>query len=253
MNVEYIDHMGSDLTVVNAARVSMDKHHEELDLDTDPKLIRYLARHEHWTPFAHPQVQLRIEAPIFVANQLKRHQIGFALNEISRRYVKDPPEYHEVKQWRLAPDKSVKQGSGADANEEQNYALRQVAGNLTDKVDETYRNLIDDGIAPEQARALLPMSMHTSWYWTGSLYAWARLCGQRLDPHAQGETQWIAREIDKIISPLFLHSWPILLESTRVRMAAHDMRALLKKWVATGLNDEEILRQRAEELLERIA
>lgn len=253
MNVEYIDHMGSDLTVVNAARVSMDKHHDELDLDADPKLIRYLARHEHWTPFAHAQVQLRISVPIFVSNQLKRHQIGFALNEVSRRYVSDEPEFGSLA-WRKKPDKSVKQGSGAEFSAEEQLEISECYQHALGEAKNMYGVFLRDGVAPEQARAILPQSMYTSFYWTGSLYAWARLCGQRLDSHAQGETRQVAEKIAKIIHPLFPHSWPILLESTRVRMAAHDMRALLKKWVAVGVDsDDDSLRQEAERLLVRVA
>ncbi len=226
MQVDYIDHMGSDLTVVNAARVSHDKHHKEFG-GTDAGLIRHLARHDHWSPFAHPQVQLRITAPIFVSNQLKRHQIGFALNEVSRRYVKDAPDYHVIEQWRMAPPTNVKQGSGRDATPEENAEFRSYAEEATQSANEEYEYLIDSGVAPEQARSLLPQSMHTAWYWTGSLYAWGRLCGQRLDPHAQGETQEIARAIDEIIRPRFPVAWPVLIEAFRMRAAAYDLRDAL--------------------------
>ena len=209
MKVELIDCMGSDLTVVNAARVSMDKHHEAFT-EGDEKLVRYLAKHEHWTPFAHCQAQFRIEAPIFVANQLKRHQIGFALNEVSRRYVDSEPTF-EVLAWRNRPAKNIKQGSGEAFHPEKQALFREAQEYVEKVAQERYRWLLIQGVAPEQARAVLPQSMHTSWYWTGSLYAWARLCRQRLDSHAQGETRQVARSISSDLIDLFPCSWRALM------------------------------------------
>lgn len=208
MKVELIDRMGSDLTVVNAARVSMDKHHTKFTAG-DERLIRYLARHEHWTPFAHPQVQFRIEAPVFVANQLKRHQIGFALNEVSRRYVDSEPAFEAIA-WRYRPDGSIKQGSGGPVPCEVQGAWEGIRLDAQNAAVAAYRRLLKRGAAPELARSVLPQSMHTSWYWTGSLYAWARLCRQRTHPHAQYETGWIARAIRHRIGPLFPVSWRAL-------------------------------------------
>ena len=209
MKVQLIDSMGTDLTVVNAARVSMDKHHDEFTAG-DLRLISYLADHDHWTPFAHPQACFRIDAPIFVANQLKRHQIGFALNEVSRRYVDSEPEFAKLV-WRTRPAGNIKQGSGAGAE-----AMRQALWNETQRKAEksalnAYKRLLKEGAAPEQARAVLPMSMYTSWYWTGSLFAWARLCRQRLDFHAQGETREVAEAIAVEMSSLFPWSWEALM------------------------------------------
>ena len=212
MKVELIDCMGSDLTVVNAARVSMDKHHEEFT-EGDERLIRYLASHEHWTPFAHPQIQFRIEAPIFVANQLKRHQIGFALNEVSRRYIDSEPTF-EALDFRHRPTANIKQGSGRQLPLETQKKASGIQYVLESQAKSAYRHLLALSVAPEQARAVLPQSMHTSWYWTGSLYAWARLCRQRLDSHAQGETRQIAEEIASELAGHFPSSWPALMEGT---------------------------------------
>ena len=208
MRVELIDSMGNDLTVVNAARVSMDKHHDEFT-EGDARLIAYLAKHDHWTPFAHPQATFRIEAPIFVSNQLKRHQIGFALNEVSRRYVDSEPEFYQIK-WRLRPEGNIKQGSGGAA------VMRQALWAETQRKAEkealiAYKTLIREGAAPEQARAVLPQSMYTSWYWTGSLFAWARLGRQRLNAHAQGETRELAEQIAPHMAGLFPVSWTALV------------------------------------------
>lgn len=210
MKVDYIDHMGSDLRVVNAARVSFDKQHSEFDTDKDTKLINYLATHDHWTPFAHCMATFRITAPIFVSNQLKRHQIGFALNEVSRRYVDDTPTFERLA-WRARPDASIKQGSGGELPAEvQEEIDKEIERNNANDV-EWYNWLLGKGVAPEQARAVLPQSMHTSWIWTGSLMAWARLCKQRLDSHAQGETRQVAEAIAVQMAELFPVSWAALV------------------------------------------
>ncbi len=207
---EYIDHMGSDLRVANAARVSFNKWKEELD-DSDIKLIHYLASHQHTTPFRHPQLCVRVTAPIFVANQLKRHCVGFALNEVSRRYVDDDPQFWNPTEWRMRPDKSIKQGSSdipmpPDIQEEimgGYYSVIREAKNL-------YSSLINMGVAPEMARAVLPQSMLTSWIWTGSLHAWLHLLDLRLEAHSQKETQEFAQQAEEIIKqyfPVSLEAW----------------------------------------------
>ena len=211
MQVDLIDHMGSDLTVVNAARVSCDKHHAEFDEVADTRLIDYLARNGHWTPFAHPQVQLRVTCALFVAAQLKRHVVGASLNEVSRRYVDDEP-YFEPLVWRRRPDKSIKQGSGGEVSEMEQALFDQVALKAIKAAQSAYRELLGSGVAPEQARSILPQNMHTSWYWTGSLYFWANLCRQRLHPHAQKETRDVALEIQDRVRPLFPVSWEKLME-----------------------------------------
>ena len=220
--VELIDSMGSDLSVVNAARVSFAKESEwgvDLEQDKtvlyekDQKLISYLARHNHWTPFAHAFLSFRIKAPIFVARQLVKHQVGLAWNEVSRRYVDDEPEFYRLK-WRWAAA-NVKQGSGSEICEE-------TEGSTIDTADEifweavnhcfnAYDALLKLGIAPEQARAVLNLNHHTEWIWSGSLMAFARVCKLRLDPHAQKETQEVAQMINDQVPENFQHSWAALL------------------------------------------
>lgn len=219
MKVELIDHMGSDLTVVNAARVSFSKQssydydpHEQVWhlKDTDERLIAYLAKHGHWSPFAHPQITLRIKAPLFVARQLQKHQVGLSWNEVSRRYVDSEPEF-AFPVFRKRAD-NVKQGSSNEFPEdldgcEQLFLFAQNACHAV------YQKLLAKGVCPEQARMVLPQSMMTEWFWTGSLYAFSRVVKQRLDPHAQRETQEIAKQIAKIIKPLFPVSWKELVET----------------------------------------
>ena len=209
MNVELVDKMGSDLTVVNAARVSFDKHHTELE-DNDEKLIAYLAKHGHWTPFGHPQIQFRISAPIYVARQLVKHQVGLVWNEVSRRYVDYSPTFEVPSVWRERA-KNRKQGSGdgliqltEDELAEINYIHRASS--------KMYDHLINKGIAPEQARAILPQDMVTQWYWTGSLTAFARVCRLRLSEDSQDETRQVAQEMNNYVKEHFPISWKYLLE-----------------------------------------
>lgn len=207
MKVDYVDHLGSDLTVVNSARVSFNKEHSEMDA-SDSKLINYLAKHAHWTPFSHPQITLRETVPIFVARQRFKHMIGFAYNEVSRRYVDERPEFYQPDTWRMRPDGSVKQGSGDD---------HPLSDSLTDLYDskmrdmrDLYEDLLEDGVAPEQARMVLPQSMYTSYYVTGSLAAFARAYTQRIDAHAQVEIQDLAKQWNEIIAHLYPESWKAL-------------------------------------------
>lgn len=212
MSVELIDCMGSDLSVVNAARVSFGKQREELS-DADIRLLRYLAREGHWSPFAHVTLSFRVNAPIFVARQLAKHQVGLAWNEISRRYVDDAPDFYApgIGDWRHRPADSIKQGSGErlpeDAAMQVNIAY-QFALNVA---EEAYRALLKLGVAPEQARAVLPLATLTTWIWTGSLYAFARVCHLRLDAHAQAETAEVAGAIDKLARRHFPHAWAALM------------------------------------------
>jgi thymidylate synthase (FAD) len=214
-HVEYIDHMGSDLTVVNAARVSFNKESvwENPDSDDpltlypkDKKLIAYLAEHNHWTPFAHPQISLRIKAPIFVRAQLGKHQVGFVMNEVSRRYVKDTPDYY-IPKWRGAPTDGAKQGSSDFV---ENPYFTQLFDACCSAAVLTYEELLGMGVAPEQARSALPQAMYTEWWWTGSLAAWARVYALRIDEHTQWETRQYAEAMGKIIEPLFPESWKAL-------------------------------------------
>jgi thymidylate synthase (FAD) len=212
--VEYVDHMGDDLMVCNAARVSFNKEttfDEDGNLqDRDEKLIRYLAEHNHWTPFAHPQITLRIKTPISIRAQLGKHQIGLVMNEVSRRYVKDSPAFY-VPRWRGAPTNGAKQGSSdfiEDEDLSEEFDARFI--NLCIDASQLYTELIDKGIAPEQARFALPQGMYTEWFWTGSLAAFARVCKQRLDTHAQWEVREVAKAISAIVEPKFPVSWKYL-------------------------------------------
>ena len=206
MKVELIDKMGSDLSVVNAARVSYDKQKTEFD-DSDAKLIKYLADHNHWSPFAHASVQFRIEAPIFVARQLVKHQVGLVWNEVSRRYVNDEPTFFEPHVWRAKP-KNSKQGSGGVA--ESQYFPNLYYKDIHELALASYKKMIIQGIAPEQARMILPQTMNTTWYWSGTLYAFARVCNLRCKPDSQVETQMVADQIDVLAKELFPNSWEAL-------------------------------------------
>lgn len=215
--VSLIDYMGSDLTVVNAARVSFNKESELEEQDglsflsvKDEKLIKYLAKNNHWTPFAHPVISLRIKAPIFVRTQLFKHKVGFTENEISRRYVTFDAEVYNP-HWRDAPKDGAKQGSSGFSI--YNKSADDVFNSSVEKSITAYKSLLHLGIAPEQARSVLPQGTYTEWWWTGSLSAYARVYKQRIDAHAQWEVQQYAKAIGEIIEPLFPVSWKVLTES----------------------------------------
>jgi len=206
MSVVLTDHMGSDLTVVNTARVSFAKESKRLD-NQDKRLINYLAEHGHWSPFAHAFLQFRMYAPLFVARQLVKHQVGLSWNEVSRRYVDHPPEFYQPVIWRGRP-KNSKQGSdGEIANQ---MAARSICQQTNNAALTNYQRLIDEGVAPEQARMILPQNMMTEWYWSGSLQAFARVCKQRLDDHSQEETQHVAQLIELQACEKFPVSWEAL-------------------------------------------
>ena len=206
MKVEYIDKMGSDLSVVNAARVSYAKTKEVFDLK-DEKLIKFLAQHNHWSPFGHASIQFRIKAPVFVARQLVKHQVGLVWNEVSRRYVDYEPELFEPKSWRGRPQNS-KQGSDGEVELDMNDKHRLKTTMKQCLI--IYDSFIKMGIAPEQARMVLPQSMMTEWYWSGTLYAFARVCNLRCKDDTQEETRAIAWMIDAIVGHHFPVSWPAL-------------------------------------------
>lgn len=241
MKAELIDYMGSDLTVVNAARVSFDKESDWLDLggkegtsghslsSKDIGLIQYLAKHNHWTPFSHVQITMRETVPIFVARQRFKHMVGFTYNEVSRRYVDDAPEFFYPAKWRKAAD-NKKQGSSDETIDLWKYNWHDrpkteetslgwdwwtIGEELTgtyERIKQTYRRMIEVGVAPEQARMVLPQSMYTSYYVTGSLAAWARAYKLRSDPHAQLEIQELAKQWAGIIGGIkeLEHSWKVL-------------------------------------------
>ena len=208
MKVELVDFMGTDLTVVNAARVSFAKHHKEMT-SGDEKLIAYLARHGHWTPFGHPQLQFRISAPVFVARQLVKHQVGLVGNEVSRRYVDSKPDFYVTHRWRSKAE-NKKQGSGEELIPLHGPDYEYIQKAHVASVD-AYAHLLDLGVAPEQARMVLPQSMYTEWYWTGSLFAFARVCKLRMSPDAQEETRYIAEQISNQLQVKYPISWKYLL------------------------------------------
>ena len=205
MEVELIDKMGDDLSVVNAARVSFGKKKTQFE-HGDLKLIRFLAREDHWSPFGHASMQFHIKAPIFVARQLVKHQVGLVWNEISRRYVDDEPEFYTPKEWRLKAD-NKKQGSSDETIE---YNIDGAIQFVT----QTYNNLLREQVAPEMARMILPQNLYTEWYWSGTLMAFARVCNLRCAEDTQWETRQIANQIDEIGGTLFEHSWKELRKMT---------------------------------------
>lgn len=212
ISVEYIDHMGTDLSVVNAARVSFEKESALLNgalIPEDIKLISYLAKHEHWSPFAHTSIQMRFKAPIFVARQLVKHQVGGVWNEVSRRYVSSEVEFFRPYSWRGKPI-NAKQGSNGIMDNQ--YIYNDLLDKIVDNSVISYNILLDDGVAPEQARMVLPLNSMTEWYWTGSLMFWARVCKLRLDSHSQEESQDIAKLVSAHCSNLYPISWKALTQ-----------------------------------------
>lgn len=227
ISVEYIDHMGNDLRAVNAARVSFDKesgeftYRKDYPKGSDEALVSYLAKHNHWTPFAHCIITLRETVPIFVARQRFKHMVGFTYNEVSRRYVDDEPQFYVPNVWRSRPDGSVKQGSGEAVVT--NLHCGDELYSWTESPQEAYQDhiissmelyseMLKNGVAPEMARMVLPQSMMTSYYVTGSLAAFARAYKQRIDPHSQKEIQDLAVQWDAIIRPLFPHAWSAMVD-----------------------------------------
>lgn len=212
--VEYVDHMGSDLSIVNAARVSFNKV-SDIFGPSDEKLISYLAKHNHWTPFAHTSISLRIKCPIFVARQLGKHQVGLVWNEVSRRYVDEEPEFFFPDHWRGAAA-NVKQGSSSvivELDVQSAYSeegLIETPYELIRVANLVYLEMVRQGVAAEQARMILPQNMMTEFIWTGSLAAFSRVYKLRIDPHAQKEVQDIAVMLDKVINPLFPVGWKVL-------------------------------------------
>lgn len=205
--VELVDHMGDDLRVANVARVSFDKWKEEFD-EKDVKLIDYLARNEHTSPFRHVQISVRCTAPVFLARQLGKHQVGLSWNEVSRRYVDVGIEFFVPDSWRSRPTDGMKQGSGSEykhqnaVNSDYEYLLKHCL--------EIYESFIKQGVAPEMARMVLPQSMMVSWVWTGSLTSFFHIYRLRAEAHAQKEAQDFAQLIEEVVQPLFPHSWSAL-------------------------------------------
>lgn len=253
IRAELIDHMGSDLRVANAARVSFDKESEWDDLaenedgtprtaggfiswlnPRDAKLIAYLARHDHFTPFTHCVITLRETVPIFVARQRFKHVVGFTYNEVSRRYVDSEPEFYAPEVWRKRAD-DKKQGSSAEAVEWGDFYVagldmtlagtpQHAAKEAAHVCLEVYRSMLAAGIAPEQARMVLPQSMMTSYYVTGSLCAFSRAYNLRSQPDAQAEIRELAEQWDRIIGPLFPVSWAALTRTSTIDPSCEEAR-----------------------------
>jgi thymidylate synthase (FAD) len=226
LEVKYIQHCGDDLAVVNAARVSFKKKSEwefvpegphkkdvygrwldEKLSDRDTKLIKYLAKHNHWSPFAHNSITLHLKMPIFLARQIDKHQVGFVVNEVSRRYVDDPPEFYWPAGWRARAE-NVKQGSSQEFVD----LDWDVEPYVMDGV-RAYDKLLESGVAPEMARMVLPQNMYTEQWKTGSLYAWFNLYSLRTKDNAQQEATTLALMTKDKIQPLFPVSWAALEEA----------------------------------------
>lgn len=239
MQANYFDHMGDDLRVVDAARVSFasqswyvrgdyvpntnsrhysdwNEYAREARKDNKPVLsvedfglIRYLAKHGHWTPFGHPQITLRMKAPVPIRTQCFKSKQGFVENEESRRYIKSRPELHIPALFRQAPE-NAKQGS-AGVHPDSDYWRDQYIMQARESID-LYERMVDDGVAPEQARFVLPQGVYVQWVWTGSLAAFARFANLRKASDAQGEVQRLATYVSGIIEPLYPISWEALTD-----------------------------------------
>jgi thymidylate synthase (FAD) len=213
--VECLDVFGDDLTVVNAARVSFAKESATME-GRDEKLVTYLAKHGHNSPFFHPMARFRLKMPIFVAREWFRHTVGFARNEVSRRYVDDTPECWCPAVGDLrARDTNKKQGS----KDEPILDSEEVADNIKRYMNSSvvfYNWLLEKNVAPEVARSVLPQSMYTEFIETASLAAYARLCSLRLDPHAQKEIREYAAAVSEIMAKKFPVSWKALMTHTQV-------------------------------------
>ena len=214
--VEILDTFGDDLTVVNAARVSYNKCVDEMS-SKDEKLIKYLAEHNHVTPFFHPQIRFRIKMPIFVAREGYRHQIGFARNEVSRRYVDYKAEMY-VPEFVRERDPKSKQGSRPNPIDKNSMATSLIQ-DINERAEETYEQLLQMNVAPEVARTVLPQGMYTEFIETGSLAAYARLCGLRLDPSAQWEIRQYAEVVSELLSAKFPVSWRYLTPESAEKMS----------------------------------
>jgi thymidylate synthase (FAD) len=225
IEVTYIDHMGSDLSVVNAARVSFGKksaweqrvhpsgdYADDVLAERDTKLIKYLAKHKHKSPFNHTFTTFHVKAPVFVARQLVKHEY-MPWNEISRRYVDDEPEFYVPDVWR-GRSQDKKQGSDGvvEFDPYHVYLPDHCSYRAEDICIDVYEAMLEQGVAPEQARMVLPQSMMTEWYWSGSLFAFAKMCSLRCKDDTQAETRVVADAIDEEMENLYPISWEALRE-----------------------------------------
>ena len=208
--VELVDSMGNDNAVCDAARVSFAKDASHFTYEQNNKLLNYLAKHDHWSPFAHCSIKFRFRAPMFIARQFQKHVVGFAWNEVSRRYVSDDPEFFVPESWRMRPD-NMKQGSVAEGEVPVTHdVLDAYMGQMREHTKD-YKSMVHQGICPEQIRMCMPQSMMTEWIWTGSLIAWARFQKLRADSHAQAECWPYASAVRQEMECLFPASSEALL------------------------------------------
>jgi thymidylate synthase (FAD) len=192
MKVELLEIFGDDNMVANVARVSYLKHADNYPQEANDKLLKYLAEHNHWSPFSHPKLQFRLEIPIYVERQLVKTQVGVEYNSVSGRYVDFSDTYTTITEWRKQ-SKSSKQGSeGLVENQDEAVYIED---KIINTCKEGYDRLIELGVSKEQARTILPLCLNTTMIWTGSLYAFIRLCKQRLKPDAQQETRMVVQEM----------------------------------------------------------
>lgn len=217
MKAELIDHMGTDLSVVNAAKVSFDRidgywideeEAKRLNVRSHPGLIRYLAKHDHWTPFAHTAISLRMQAPVPIRTQCFKHKQGLVENEESRRYISSRPVLFVPDAFRNAPTNGAKQGSSG-VHHRSDYWRSVYEANCQLQIT-LYERMIEDGVCPEQARFVLPQGCEVNWVWTGNLYAFANFFNKRTDPHSQKEVRDLAEQVGSIVQPLFPVSWEAL-------------------------------------------
>lgn len=241
IDATYIDHCGTDLSVVNAARVSFGKKSEYLEdkhgfwylSEKDTNLINYLANHKHYSPFGHCFASFHVKAPIFVARQLVKHKF-LRWNEISRRYVDDPPEFYNTDVWREKSE-DKKQGSQGKIT---TSCVLDMCGEYTHPMFaaediyevslQVYNSMIEGGVCPEQARMVLPQSMMTEWYWSGSLDAFADMCKLRCKDDTQYETRIVADKISKVMRDLFPYSWGALLDEHKPARTKQEPNVLVK-------------------------
>lgn len=207
MKVELLDFAGGDLSVVNSARVSFNKAVTEIT-GSDERLIKYLAKHRHDTPFRHNFIQVRCSVPLFLARQLMKHQAGLTWNEESRRYVDTIPEFYEPYEWRMRPEGGIKQGSGGvhPANEFWRESYQEFVKSMVD----IYEAMLESNVAPEMARMILPQSMMVNFIWSGNLLAFFHVYSLRSGEGAQAEAKVFAKLLKQAIQPEFSISWDAL-------------------------------------------
>jgi thymidylate synthase (FAD) len=202
--------IGSDLEIANAARRSFDTEHEVWQV-ADARLVAFLVREGHWLPFRHPQLSFDCAVPVFVARQLGKHQVGMSWSEVSRRYKTEGIEFWEPEEWRGRPPENIKQGTG----EPLSMGAQADASRIIQRVHTftfwAYKRLLDLGVAPEQARSVLPQSMIVKYTWTGSLLAWLHLIKERNHPNAQQETTQFAELIMEEVAERFPVTWAAIV------------------------------------------